>query len=231
MINPHKFSERGKFKGGFYKMAIIIVSMILLLSSGVVGAFDPSKALQELRQHEAASDAMKELSKEKILYRKYTRRQQEKVNEDGTVTIGNLQWMRCSLGETWESSSCMGSAVEVNWNDAKELPGLMNNKGGYAGRSDWRLPTISELAGLRVCSSGRAVSTRNTPDGTTFRICSGDFSRPTIDTHLFPGADGWFWSSTLSYLDESAWYVYFGLGHVYQQDLKEKYRVRLVREK
>jgi len=63
------------------------------------------------------------------------------------------------------------------------------------GHDDWRLPTRIELAALV------------------------DDSRhePAIDTSLFPGAlPRWHWTSTpCAWSSASAWYVYFGNGHVH----------------
>ena len=61
-----------------------------------------------------------------------------------------LTWMRCSIGQTWTDSSCNGEAIKLTWSDAMEYPRLFNVD-GYAGKKDWRLPTINELSTLRRC--------------------------------------------------------------------------------
>jgi len=65
-------------------------------------------------------------------------------NGDGTVTHKHtgLTWMRCAMGQTWSGTTCTGTAGTFTWDDAKALTIT------YAGKSDWRLPTIRELSTL-----------------------------------------------------------------------------------
>ena len=217
---------------------------LLALSVSPAWAFDPKAALYQ--QEQAA---------ERSLYERYRNKDLDKakVNQDGTVTIGKLQWMRCSLGQKWNGNTCTGNASDYNQSDAKALPGLMNRQGGFAGHTDWRLPTIAELASLRVCSTGRGraeitldlsggqttflqgvVNWLNKqsvkiglPSGqTTFSHCSGYDNNPTIDARLFPNTPmAWFWSSSpYAYL---AWAVGFTDGGV--SSYSDYGRVRLVR--
>ncbi len=55
-----------------------------------------------------------------------------------------LIWMRCSLGQTWNGSGCDGKTKEYRWWDAIKTI----DKLSFAEKSDWRLPTISELSSL-----------------------------------------------------------------------------------
>jgi len=115
---------------------------------------------------------------------------------DGTVTDvkTGLQWMRCALGQTWRDGTCVGKGDSLRWKDALQAADDFNQKGGYAGHSDWRLPTIDELKTLVFCSSGepRAWNDTGCP-------CEGDYLRPVIDQTAFPAtADSWFWSSSPS---------------------------------
>ena len=62
-------------------------------------------------------------------------------NDDGTVThrITGLTWMRCAMGMTWTGTTCSGTASPYTWDQAKVLTTV------FAGKSDWRLPSIAEL--------------------------------------------------------------------------------------
>lgn len=92
-------------------------------------------------------------------------------NMDGTVTDTRtgLSWMRCSVGQTWDGSTCIGKAGSYKWVDANNLAIK------YAGRNDWRLPSLDEL------------------DGILDRSRKG----PAINISTFPGTpSAYFWSST-----------------------------------
>lgn len=59
-------------------------------------------------------------------------------------TVTGLMWMRCSYGQTWDNtnSTCTGSPASITWQDALQLsPGI--TEGGF---SDWRIPSVKELA-------------------------------------------------------------------------------------
>lgn len=68
------------------------------------------------------------------------------INGDGTVTDKNtgLQWMRCSLGETWNGANCDGERKDYTWQDAL----IEAKKTSFAGFSDWVLPNVKELASI-----------------------------------------------------------------------------------
>ncbi|MBP8289539.1 MAG: DUF1566 domain-containing protein, partial [Chromatiaceae bacterium] len=74
-------------------------------------------------------------------------------NGDGTVTdkATGLQWQRCSQGQTWSGGTCTGIATVGGWQWALQRADVAS----YAGRSDWRLPSIKELASIveRACDS------------------------------------------------------------------------------
>ena len=63
-------------------------------------------------------------------------------NGDGTVTDPEtgLQWMRCSLGQTWNGGNCLGEAQSYTWDEAMTSADELNQGGGYAGYRDWRMP-------------------------------------------------------------------------------------------
>ena len=48
-----------------------------------------------------------------------------------------LIWQRCSVGQSWGSSGCSGSATTYIWSDALSLA-----------TGDWRLPNLKELTSI-----------------------------------------------------------------------------------
>ena len=130
------------------------------------------------------------------------------LHNDGTVTHNStgLMWMRCSLGQTWDGSTCTGAASTFTWQNALGAAQSHN----FAGHSDWRLPNKNELASL---VEQRCVS-------------------PAINSMIFPSppTGGSFWSSSPNAdVSDSAWGVDFDSGAVYYNDLNGLNRVRLVR--
>jgi len=114
---------------------------------------------------------------------------------DGTLTDvkTGLQWMRCSLGQTWRGGTCAGEAETYSWQAALDAAEALNRRGGYASYRDWRVPAIKELRTLVYCSSGQPKTWNDTG-----KPCTGDYKRPTIYQPAFPNTPAWFWSSSLS---------------------------------
>ena len=112
-------------------------------------------------------------------------------NGDGTLTDNNnRQWMRCSLGQTWDGETCRGEALRFTHEDAASKA----EETVFAGQNDWRLPTANELKKLVYCSSERQMDFTGDNTGGS---CMGAYKRPTIDEKLFPGTPPeWFWTST-----------------------------------
>lgn len=79
-------------------------------------------------------------------------------NADGTVTDrrSGLQWMRCSIGQRWSLGSCVGAALPLSWQAAKQHADRINASGEWF-YADWRLPNLRELATIteRQCSNPR----------------------------------------------------------------------------
>lgn len=170
-----------------------------------------------------------------------------------------LYWDRCSVGQTWNGTTCTGQAIELNWQDARDYVATFTNQQAKGGYSDWRLPTIEELSGIRQCSAGwyqnietKEVSeltaqervTRTVNLGTKMQnipaskggeisvpmMCAVDSNLPLLDTMLFPNsAADFYWSSSFNTINDS---VAFGVnfGHGYSLDGKNSSNyVRAVR--
>jgi Protein of unknown function (DUF1566) len=158
-----------------------------------------AQAARVLAQIEAENE---QLQRNKATFAGYV------AHGDGTVTDANarLMWMQCAEGQ--EGPLCEGQVLQYPWEMAMRLPDHLNLRGGFAGYSDWRLPTLQELQSL--------VRTDE---------------RPTICGEAFPRAPATlFWSSTLvKEGGREACNVYFGSGSHGTNDRDNAYSVRLVR--
>lgn len=145
------------------------------------------------------------------------------VNE-GLVKDSNtgLMWMRCSIGKTWDGSTCKGKEDAIDWEKAMLLP----NKFEYAGYKDWRVPTKDELQSLVYCSSNQTST-----DGHGKTACKGKFNRPTVNQKVFPNTPKiWAWTSLEAENDaNSVWLVDFYNGYGSWGGKSYYYSVRLVR--
>lgn len=135
------------------------------------------------------------------------------IESNGTVLDKQtgLMWMRCSLGQSWDSSNstCSGSAKAYTWQQALQAAQQLDQSGGYAGYTDWRLPNIRSLSSL----------------------ASFHCSDPAINTTVFPDTPAaHYWSASpvesntglIFSFDQSS-------GKVYFYSLSSTYDVRLVR--
>ena len=94
-------------------------------------------------------------------------------NGDGTVTdpTTGLVWMRCSMGQVWDGTTCTGEAKTYTFDEANALTGKVT----FAGKGDWRLPNIREL----------------------LTIVDRSVDRPAIDMVAFPNTSASdFWSAS-----------------------------------
>lgn len=152
---------------------------------------------------------------------------------NGSAKLGGLEWLRCSIGQTWSGSSCIGQAKGYTFEEAKAAADTFNAT-GYGGKRDWRVPTVRELQSLRVCSTGFVSETRDIQDGgeAVSKYCKDNASKPTIDATQFPQTPiNSFWSSSPDAGDTyNAWAVLFGYGEVTSALLRaSSFYVRLVR--
>ena len=128
-------------------------------------------------------------------------------NGDGTVTdpTTGLTWMRCVMGQTWDGSTCTGSASTYTYHQANALTGTVT----FARQSDWRLPNIREL---------QAIAERSN-------------YIPAIDEAVFPNTpSSYFLTSTPAANNvNAAWIVTFFDGAVSTYYIGDTGHVRLVR--
>ncbi|MCX7087090.1 MAG: DUF1566 domain-containing protein [Methylococcales bacterium] len=156
-----------------------------------------------------------------------TPKERYSINNDGTVTdkVTGLQWMRCSQGQEWKNNTCSGYPVTVEMEDAAYSAYSLT----FAGKDDWRLPSVDELKTLVYCSSGKPKFWN-----TSGRACNGDYQQPTLAPEAFPyTSSGVYWSITNLQNDPGQDYnltVSFNYGHVYYSYFKDAYeRARFVR--
>ena len=95
----------------------------------------------------------------------------------------------------------------LRWQDASRFIAQLNAD-RYAGFSDWRLPTVEELASL--------LETKKTKYGLYVAAFFGDTPR-------------WCWSADLAPDAQSAWYVSFNSGGIQQQPIEQTAFVLAVR--
>lgn len=126
---------------------------------------------------------------------------------DGTVKdrATGLMWKQCPEGLSGVGCA-VGEALAFNWNYAID----QGVDAVFAGYSDWRLPTRTELMSLLL------------------RRCYG----VDIDVANFPNTPAdYFWTSTPApYYADSAWAVHFGTGIPDYGTGRDAAYVRLVRD-
>lgn len=146
-----------------------------------------------------------------------------KDNNNGTVTdsVTNLQWVRCSLGQSWSGNTCDGKANSGGFDlMQKQVPM------SFAGYSDWRVPTIEELKTLIYCSGGQPSMWNTTGLG-----CGKTSQSPAIAAVTFPKTPGQFYWSTSSYtvFSSDKWLVNFETGAADGYSMNSDASVRVVR--
>ncbi len=132
------------------------------------------------------------------------------VHSNGTVTDSKtgLMWKQCSEGLS--GADCRaGGATSYTWSEALQQAQTVNNNGGYAGYSDWRVPNVKELRSI------------------TERQCYS----PAINATIFPNTvSTYYWSSSpVAYDSDYAWVVGFYYGNDDWDYKDDGSYVRLVR--
>lgn len=147
-----------------------------------------------------------------------------------TVVLDSREWMRCSVGQAWDGRTCTGQASRLTFDSAFAFAKDLNAKGAAYGKTDWRVPTVRELASLRNCSSG-SNDAIDVGDGAEVisRGCYEGSGAPTLIAHFFPNTPAYrFWSSS-PYDAYNSWGVGFDYGYVSTNSRDAEYHVRLVR--
>ena len=113
------------------------------------------------------------------------------VHANGTVTdkVTTLIWKQCPEGVS--GPKCSGTTTTLTWKKALEQAKEVNDGGGFAGSTDWRLPNRNELLSLSAL----------------------DRYKPAINITVFPGtppkADFWSASPSVDYSYGSEYALYF----------------------
>ncbi|MFT6269570.1 MAG: hypothetical protein ACJAVV_002396 [Alphaproteobacteria bacterium] len=140
----------------------------------------------------------------------------ETANKDGFVVRPNgevlhiasqLIFMQCSIGQTWDGTTCGNEPTPLNWQQALRL----SVQTDFNGSKNWRLPNVKELNVI------------------TERACV----RPSINDAIFPNTSpDDYWTSTPSMLDtQFAWALAFTNASNSQRLKTRSMFVRLVRTK
>jgi Protein of unknown function (DUF1566) len=162
------------------------------------------------------------------------------VHKNGMMVLDKatgLVWMRCSNLQIWNGYSCSGASNEMTFDTAlgAAMQHNMIKKLMVDGVTDWKVPTVRELASLIYCSSGEFKKTIDLKtDGAHIpNECGGTFARPTINQNAFPNTiSGGYWTSVLTDAEKKTAYGYgFGNGSFWYDVRDKKYFVRYVRAK
>ena len=68
-----------------------------------------------------------------------------------------LEWYRCSLGQRFNGSECVGEAQYEKWEDTIVIIDEVNEKSG----TNWRMPTLKELRTLVIEDCGNPAVNPN----------------------------------------------------------------------
>ena len=100
----------------------------------------------------------------------------------------NLIWMRCVVGQKWNGQTCIGEGNgNATWGRMVSIIDALK----FGGYSDWRLPSIEDLANIRKCVNGFASYEMPIPSNeggeiTVKKQCDGSHSDFALDESIFP---------------------------------------------
>jgi hypothetical protein len=139
-----------------------------------------------------------------------------------------LIWMRCTMGQNWDGSTCQGNSTNYEWQQAMKAPSDFS----YGDYNDWRVPTLDELKTLIYCSNGKMLTDDGHPvpfDDTRFTNgCDVDNINPAIMENVFPQTPFTAWSSSVD-KNVHQLFVSFHFGRVETTSMDSYSSVRLVR--
>ena len=152
-----------------------------------------------------------------------------------------LTWSLCRVGETWNGNSCVGTPTQLDWPHAM----LAARDAKLAGYNDWRVPSLSEYAGVLSCPTGfddtgygnQYYELVNDTNNLTIKDCRYDQNHQNRLIHKLPDNFNFSTDKTLGLLDEwASSYQYNPSNHIYSpisftssRDPSTLFKIRLVR--
>jgi hypothetical protein len=185
-----------------------------------VGSFflNPSNAfgtLPDTGQIRSFTDTFGEDSDYSINPQSYTKLSQtgDEMEDTATIEGGWLMTRDNVTGLIWEIKTDDGSIHDKdNWYIRTEMIDYIStlNDSNFGGYSDWRVPTIKELATIVYSNS----------------------DVPAIDLRFFPNIQSYpYWSSTYRayFPEDNPWFVNFQTGHVFYEHYSSSHYILAVR--
>jgi hypothetical protein len=151
------------------------------------------------------------------------------TDKDGTALDLHLhlRWMRCVVGQIWQSGRCMGEPQSFRWDEVE----LFLEGFAFAGRQEWKLPSLGQLSSIIVCESGQRAEVDEWGRGGE---CVPLNPTHALDAIVFPDPPRsiypLYWTAdTPSSLGNSAWSVDLETGRIYDyRKNRRKFYLRLV---
>lgn len=144
-----------------------------------------------------------------------------------------LVWMRCSVGQRWDGSDCIGEVKKFKFGATEAAALDANAQPRTAGFTDWKVPDVQELASLIDCAGQPTSSSAGIQDGSPPipNHCTGNHPRPTITLRVFPSTPAIaYWSATPHARNPTdAWLLILSDGYVNYHHRDFGFAVRLVR--